>query len=267
MLRPSTAAGGGGGLTKPASAGTAALAAAPESARGPSNSSWSATSITSATSGSDEKFHFYQVQAQKIEQLLTNEVRRRTEGDKIIQHHVDAKVKEAVAMIEKKFAEKFVQMHLAVDNATKQLEKLQQELAIEREKNVRLTQEMKYFATKGVQDVQDAVTQEKNHRLEEECLLQKKLSEDVMRLQERLDVEKHAREQMVKAAREEISKAAKMRDKSDERALARLTDDLQRLKASFSLEVEQREKGEEQLAAAMEDVVSQVQLGLKGLVR
>jgi hypothetical protein len=221
----------------------------------------------SAGSGIDDKLAFYQVQGEKIHQLLANEVRRRTEGDKMLQNHIDTKIKEAVAIIEKKFAEKFVQMHVAVDSATKKLEKLQNELAVEREKNVRLTQEMKYFATKGVQDVQDAVTQEKHHRLEEECLLQKKLSEDVGRLQERIDVEKHAREAMLKEAREEIGRASKHRDKSDERVMARLTEDLRTLRANFAAETEKRQRGEEQLAAAMEEIVSQVQLGLSGLVR
>ena len=72
---------------------------------------------------------------------------------------------------------------------------------------------------------------------------------------------------MVKAARDEIARAGKQREKSDERVLTRMREDLQILKANYAAEVETREKGEEQLAAAMEDLVSQVQLGLNGLVR
>ena len=286
MLRPTTATrqvasdSGIALMNKPSSAGSAAMrsdAAAGNNANAdsprivgggaPSSAaSWSAPSA-GGVSSIDEKFAFYQLQAQKIEQLLTNEVRRRTEGDKLIQQHIEARAREMVQAVEKKFSEKLIHMHVSVDGVTKQLEKLQHELAVEREKNVRLTQEVKYFATKGVEDIRDAMTQEKNHRIEKEGLLQKKLSEELVRLQERLDVEKHARETMVKAARDEIARAGKQREKSDERVLTRMREDLQILKANYAAEVETREKGEEQLAAAMEDLVSQVQLGLNGLVR
>ena len=203
----------------------------------------------------------------RIEQHLALEVKRRAEADQKLQVLIDARAKELAQQLEKKVTDKMVQMHHAVDTLTKRVGQLNAELALEREKNVRLTQELRYHASQGLQDVRQAVEQERVQRCEKEALIVKKLGEDVFRLQERLDVERHAREVMLVAVKEDMGKVGKSREKSDERFVRKLREDITALKQQLKAEEESRERGEEHLAQAMEEVVQQVHSGLRALAQ
>lgn len=205
--------------------------------------------------------------AHRLQQHVALEVRRRTEGQKALQQLVDARAAELSRQLEQKTQERMLDLHKNVDLLTKRVDVLQKELAAEREKNVRLTQEMKFQATQGMQDVKGALDHERAQRQEKEALLAKKLSEDVFRLQERLDVERHARDAMVAAVKDDLVAATKSRHKSDERLLQELLEDVKGLKAALAEEHEERERSEEHLAAAMNDIVTQVHSGLQSLAR
>ena len=201
----------------------------------------------------------------RIEQHLALEVKRRAEADAKLQQLIDVRAKEMAQGLEKRVTDRMVQMHQAVDGLTKRVGQLNRELAVEREKNVRLTQELKYHAGQGLSDIRATVEQEKLQRMEKEQLLAKKLGEDVFRMQERLDVERHAREVMLTAVKEDMSKFSGTREKSDERFVRKLREDIIKLREQLQAEEETRAQGEEQLAQAMEDIVAQVHGSLKAL--
>ena len=201
----------------------------------------------------------------RLQQHIAMEVKRRAEGDKGLQQLVEARAKEITEEVNRKVQDRLLQLHRTVDVLTKRVEKLSNELALEREKNVRLTQELKFQSTQGISDVRHALEQERSQRLEKEALLGKKLTEDAFRIQERQDVERHAREAMVAALREELQKVATTRAKHDERLLLQLHEDVASLRAAVKGEQGERERGEEHLAATMNEVVKQVHEGLQAL--
>lgn len=203
--------------------------------------------------------------ATKIEEHLGVEATARLDGDRKLKAIIEHRVREAMSNIEKKAAERITEVHMQLDQLTKKLEKVQNELALEREKNVRLTQELKYQATQGLADVRDQVGQVRGFCQSSQGALTKKMDDDLFRLQERLDVERHARENIVRNIREEIAVAAKQREKQDDRILQKLKDDITSVEVLLKRESEIREKGEEQLAATMEEVVAQIQLGLRNI--
>ena len=194
----------------------------------------------------------------RLQQHIALEVRRRAEGQKALQQLVEARAKELAQGIERQVQERMLALHRNVDGLTKRVDVLNKELAVEREKNVRLTQELKFQATQGLSEVKTALERERSQRTEKESLLTRKLSEDVFRLQERLDVEHHAREAMVAGVREEIGAVAKQRHKSDEALVQRLLEDIHTVRQQMGIEREEREKGEEHLATALNEVVQQV---------
>ena len=215
--------------------------------------------------GAGDEWRDVKEQAARLQQHITLEVRRRTEADAGLQQAMDVRARDIRESLEQKAAARLMDVHKAVDLLTKRVDTLGAELAQEREKNVRLTQELKFQSTQGVQDVKSALGHERAQRLEKEQLLGKKLTEDVFRLQERLDVERHAREQMVGEVRSDLGRAARKREKSDVRLLLQLQDDVRAMAGALEAERDQRERGEEQLAATMDDMVGQVNQGLQAL--
>jgi hypothetical protein len=201
----------------------------------------------------------------RLQQHIALEVRRRAEGQKALQQLVDARAKEIAQVVEQKVTERMIALHKTIDGLTKRVDVLGRELAVEREKNVRLTQELKFQATQGLSEVKNALEQERAQRVEKEAMLGRKLSEDVFRLQERLDVERHARDTMVATVREELAGVAKQRHKADAQLVQGLLEDIKATKAQLAAERNEREQGEEHLAAALNDVVRQVKAGLAAM--
>ena len=200
----------------------------------------------------------------KIERHLALEVKRRTESDKVLQAMLDHRIKEVSESMERKVNDKLVLMQHNVDILTKKLERVTSELASERDKTGRLTQELRTQYLAGLQEMKQGVEMEKAQRMEKEALLLKRLTEDVHRLQERLDVERHTREAAFKTAREEGGKkSVAPTDKVDERFKAHVLDDIECLKTALRLEAETRERGEESLASTMDELVRQVHAGLR----
>lgn len=202
----------------------------------------------------------------KIEEHLAVEASARQEMDRKLKSLMDQRIRDAVTLLEKKASERIAELHHHVESLTRRTENLQAELATEREKNVRLTQELKYQVTHGMSEVKEHVNQVRSVSQSSQSILAKNLAENILRLQEKLDVERHTRESVLQAVREEMH-ATKNRDKIEDRALQRLRDDISALEVQLKRERETREKGEEQLAATMEEVVSQIQLGLRNISR
>lgn len=203
----------------------------------------------------------------KIEEHLAVEATTRQEMDRRLKLLVDQKIREELVRLEKKAGDRIAELHNHVETLSRRTETLQAELTTEREKNVRLTQELKFHVAHGVADVREHVNQVRSVSQASQSILAKNLAENILRLQEKLDVERHSRESVLVAVREEMHHAARSRDKTDDRALQKLRDDVVALEVQLKRERETRERGEEQLAATMEEVVAQIQLGLRNVTR
>lgn len=213
----------------------------------------------------EEKWRQVKESTLKVEQHLALEVRRRMEGHRDLLQTLDARCQTMVIALEKKVADRLAQAHHVVDMLTKKVDTLSSELAIEREKNVRLTQELRVHAQQGLSDVKHALDQETKQRLERETLLSRKLQEDIFRLEERIDVEHHTRDAMTLALRQDIDRASKERAKADERLLQQLRTDLATLKSKLLEEAVERQRTQDELTVALSSVVDQVKGTLRGL--
>ena len=197
----------------------------------------------------------------KIERHLALEVKRRTESDKLLQAMLEQRIKEVTESIDKKVSEKLVLMQHNIDIVTKKMERMTVELAAERDKTSRLTQELRNQYQTGLQEMKHGVEFEKSQRMEKEAMLLKRLTEDVHRLQERLDVERHMRESLAKQIQ---TPPPPSNSKSlDDKFKAHVLDDIECLKVAIRMECETRERGEENLASTMDELVRQVHAGLR----
>jgi hypothetical protein len=116
---------------------------------------------------------------------------------------------------------------------------------------------------KEIQATQHNLENEKQQRLERDASFGKKLSDEVFRLQERLDQEILSRESVIAAMKEDIEKYNRSKERSDERFAQRMLEEIEVLKNGLRIEAENRERSEDTLAATLQDVVVQLQQGLR----
>eukprot|EP00760_Papus_ankaliazontas_P034093 PhM_4_TR6966/c0_g1_i1/m.17319 len=201
----------------------------------------------------------------KIERHLALEVRRRTESDRVLQAMIEHKVKEVQETVDKKINDKLVLMQHNVDILTKKLERVTSELAAERDKTSRLTEELRVQYRDGLHEIKQGVEHEKAQRMEKEAMLLKRLTEDVHRMQERLDVERHTRDTALRQVKDDLQRFGANGGKpaADEKFRIHVLDDIECLKTALQLETEARERGEDGLATTMDELVRQVQAGLR----
>eukprot|EP01064_Diplonema_japonicum_P028452 TRINITY_DN4362_c0_g1_i2.p1 TRINITY_DN4362_c0_g1~~TRINITY_DN4362_c0_g1_i2.p1 ORF type:complete len:244 (+),score=96.91 TRINITY_DN4362_c0_g1_i2:116-847(+) len=199
----------------------------------------------------------------KVEKHLALEVKRRAESDKVLQNMFESKMKEMQVATDKKFTEKFTQVQLNVDILTKKIVSLEKELVSEREKNAQLIQKLNYEQQQSVQTLKNTLEQDKVQRMEKEAQMLRKGAEDAYRIQERLDIEKHARDVGFEGLREAIAKLSQDKDKHDEKFKSLMLADIEQLKAAVRFEHEEREQSEEQLVATMDQIVQKVEDALR----
>ena len=199
----------------------------------------------------------------KIEKHLALEVKRRADSDKVLQNMFEAKMKEMQDVMEKKFSDKSLQMQMNIDLLTKKIVSLEKELVNEREKNTQLVQKVSYDVQQNLQTIRNSLEQEKVQRTEKEAQQLRKSAEGIYSIQEKLEVERHAREVGMEGLRAAISKLSQDRDKHDEKFKSLVLGDIEQLKAAVRFEHDEREQQEEQLVQTMDQIVNQVQDALR----
>ena len=199
----------------------------------------------------------------KVEKHLALEVKRRSESDKVLQGMFEGKMRDQQETMDRQFTDKFSQMQHNVDILTKKIVSLEKELVSEREKNAQLLQKVSYESQQSVQNLKNTMEQDKVQRMEKDAQLLRKSAEDVYRLQERMDVEKQARDLGFESLRDAISKLANDKDKHDEKFRSLVLGDIEQLKSAVRFEHDEREQSEEQLVKTMDQIVNQVQDALR----
>lgn len=200
--------------------------------------------------------------ATKIAEHLSAEATARAEADRKLKILIDLKAQEIAAELERRATENLQRLQVHIDGLTKKVDGLERELASEREKNVRLTQEIKFLATHSLEDVKDQLVVERSQRMEGQTSLLHRIAQECHRLQERLDAERHARDQMNHVVRDELQRASRQKEKSEDKVLLKIKDELAALRVALRNETNTRERTEEQLTSTLEEVYAQIQLGL-----
>eukprot|EP00759_Apiculatamorpha_spiralis_P004909 PhF_6_TR12955/c0_g1_i2/m.20454 len=201
----------------------------------------------------------------KIEQHLALEVKARTESDKALENMMEHKLKTLVETVDRKCNDRLVVLQHNIDIISKKLDRVVTEVAEERDKTTALTMELRSQYHSGLQEIRQGVEHEKSQRLEKEAAMVKKLTEDVLRLQESMDFERKTRDTSLQNCFEELQRithAVTPEGRIQEKFYARVADDILSLKAGIRRATELREQGAESLTAAMELLVQEVQVGL-----
>jgi len=205
--------------------------------------------------------------ALKVERHLSLEIKRRSEADKALQAHVDKRMSEIHAKMEKISLERMQKMQDAVEVITKTIGDLRKELQDEHERTAKLALELRHQAEHSVSDLKAALEQEKVSRLEKEAQLQLKLAQDILRTQETIEQEHKERESAVAETRTEFLNSMKEREKVDEQFRLKMNDDLSCLKTAIRVETETRESVEEHLTETIATVTEQIQNSLHTVVQ
>eukprot|EP01062_Namystynia_karyoxenos_P005293 TRINITY_DN11876_c0_g4_i1.p1 TRINITY_DN11876_c0_g4~~TRINITY_DN11876_c0_g4_i1.p1 ORF type:complete len:306 (+),score=146.82 TRINITY_DN11876_c0_g4_i1:80-919(+) len=199
----------------------------------------------------------------KIEKHLTLEVKRRAESDKALQSLFEGRMQEMREALRREFTDRLTQQQMSVDVLTKKLVSVEKDLAMEREKNAQLLDKLDKGMSQEVRNIKATLDQDKVHRMEKEAQLLRKCAEDIYRLQERLDVEKHAREVAMEGFRDCIGGLGQDKTKDDDKFKSMVLNDLEQLKSAVRYEHEEREQAEEQMVQTMDQMVRQVQEALR----
>lgn len=210
----------------------------------------------------EEQLVTMRLHATKIAEHLSAEATARAEADRKLKILIDLKAQEIAAELERRATENLQRLQVHIDGLTKKVDGLERELASEREKNVRLTQEIKFLATHSLEDVKDQLVVERSQRMEGQTSLLHRIAQECHRLQERLDAERHARDQMNHVVRDELQRASRQKEKSEDKVLLKIKDELAALRVALRNETNTRERTEEQLTSTLEEVYAQIQLGL-----
>eukprot|EP00906_Rhabdomonas_costata_P026952 RCo038362 len=199
----------------------------------------------------------------KVERHLALEVKRRSDADKALQLTVEQRMAEIAANVERVSMERAAKLQASLDVLTKTLGDLRVEFQEERQRTARLAAELRHAAEHSVSDLRSALEQEKVSRLEKEAQIQVKLAQDILKSQERDELERTQREAAVEHTREEFAKMMKDREKLDSQFRAKVVDDIACLKAAVEAEAENRVSSEEHITHTLDSVVSQLHASLK----
>lgn len=194
----------------------------------------------------------------RLEQHLISDMKRRVEAHAALQRTVELRVREISENAEKKAADRSVRLHHTLDGLTQRVAKLEGALAVEREKNARLVQELKYHSVRGLQEVRGQLEQERNARSERIASSARELSNEILRIEEHIAVAKRARDALSEECRDAVARASQVRVESEDKLLQSLMSDVRAMKQRLEIETREREQGEEQLAGAMADLAGEM---------
>lgn len=195
----------------------------------------------------------------RLENHLMADMKRRVESHAALQRTVELRVREISENAERRGQDRMVKLHHTLDSLTQRVSKLEDALSIEREKNARLVQELKYHAARGLQDVRQQLEVERNARSERVAAASRNFSQDLFRVEEHIAVAKRAREGLGEEVRDAITRAQDLRVENEDKMLQSIMNDVRILKNKLEGECREREAGEEQLAGAMADLAQHLQ--------
>ncbi len=199
----------------------------------------------------------------KLEKSLTLETRKRAESDKVLQTMMENKFQQLQDEIDKKFGEKLSQQQLTIDVMTKRIANLEKQLSDEKEKTMKLMQDLRMNGMNQYDELKTMLENERVARLEKEAMILKKTAEDLNRVHEKLEFEKSYREQSQNALLQEIQKLDNDRTKQEQIFKQYTMDELEILKQSLRMEQQAREAAEEQLVQTIDGIVAQLQESLR----
>lgn len=191
----------------------------------------------------------------RLEASVTAESAERIAATEALLAAFDERLAAAERRLEHQYHERVVKMGLAVDHMTGRIAELEAEVAAERDKNARLTRELMGRGAEDVEELKERLYEERSQREGAMEGLAAKVAAELDALNARLDAEHSIRERSCGELQGAVRDAARTRVAADERLLERIRLDIAKLAASIDAERQEREVGEEGLAATLEAIV------------
>ena len=199
----------------------------------------------------------------RLEKDLTMEMRKRADGDKVLQTMCDNKINTIQDLIEKKMSEKFSQMQQTVDTLTKRVLSLEKCLAEEKDYSSKFSTSMKSGVLGQLEELRNLVEDERLNRLDRESQMMRKFNDEYYKLSQKLDTEKKSREIFMNSTREEIERIEQAKAKIDQDFRAQLFEEIDSIRDEIKVEKEQREIVDEQIVSSLDTIIKEVHDSLR----
>ncbi|KAF0974389.1 hypothetical protein FDP41_006421 [Naegleria fowleri] len=199
----------------------------------------------------------------KIEKDLTVEMRKRAEGDKVLQTLCDNKINTVQDAIEKKMNEKFCQMQLVIDTLSKRVINLEQLLAEEKDYASKFSNTMKTGVIGQLEELRSMIEEERMNRMEKEAQLTRKINDEYFKVSQKLESEKKARELFITSTREDMERVEQAKARIDQDFRTRIFEEVDNLREELRRETEQREIVDEQIVNSLDTIIKQVHDSLR----
>ncbi|KAI8470508.1 MAG: striated microtubule associated system I fiber component [Monoraphidium minutum] len=199
----------------------------------------------------------------KLEKSLEAEVKRRAEADRQMQAHFEEELKAIQDRSAAQYAELSSSFRTSVEGLARTLQDLHGIVKEEREQR---RQDIEHLAGTLVGKVNECVAaldEERVGRVESETKVVRQVGADLLRLQERLEGEKGAREAELGSLRSEIHEVLGNRNVTDEKFQAVVLDELAMLKGAVTAEREERVAEDDEIIMAVNDYTKALQDGLR----
>jgi Skp family chaperone for outer membrane proteins len=202
-------------------------------------------------------------QVQKLELDLETEIRRRQESDRLLQEKVSTDLKAMEQGIAAHVREMQQGLKASIDALTRSFAELHQGLREEREQRRVDVEHLAQSVVAKVDECQTSIDDERVERLEREANTLKRVGEDIFKLQEKVDVERAAREGGVNALREQLEGITRRADTHDDKFQTIALTEIASLKSALNAEKEERVAEDEQIVHAINDYTRALQDGLR----
>lgn len=199
----------------------------------------------------------------KLEKSLEAEVKRRAEADRQMQTHFEEELKAIQDRVSAQYQELSSSFRTSVEGLARTLQDLH---AIVKEEREQRRQDVEHLAATLVGKVNECVSaldEERVSRVECETKTVRQVGADLLRLQERLEGEKAARESELGQLRSEIHEVLGNRNVTDEKFQAVVLEELASLKGAMAAEREERVAEDDEIIMAVNDYTKALQDGLR----
>ncbi|KEG12758.1 hypothetical protein DQ04_01441040 [Trypanosoma grayi] len=158
--------------------------------------------FTSILASCEARLFALREQTAVLEGLLLTEAKRRTEHDNQLQKYIDDAARIMEHRIKEELNARMMSLQTTVEQLSAKATKLTGELRLEREKNIRLTQELQTFVVEGIGELQAALRSECVEREDRDRLLRAKLTETTTEFLSKMAEEEERWKKLFEAKRE-----------------------------------------------------------------
>ena len=203
-------------------------------------------------------------QVQRIELDVEAEARRRRESERALREKLAADMAQSEARVEARLREVSGELARGVDLLTKTVAELREGLREERKQRREDVERLAEHVAERVEECQSGIDDERVARLEREARATlKRVGEDVLRISEKVDDERSAREEHVGAVRSDLD-AVKAKDTAEADAFESLVlSDLAAIKNALNEEKRERVGEDERIVGALNAYARVTQESLK----